>query len=817
MAPLLLLETITLNRFCSPPLSAALRLFRTMPRKIKIKSAFLLFPGVVALTPALTLAETSADKSSDNVKSKSAEVLPEMTVTGHVEQSATQTATDKYKLPAVTESITKEKLADTVNVVNTEDAIKYLPNIMVRKRYIGDKEMPVSMRTSGTGSSARSLIFADGILLSSLLGNNNSMTGSPRWNMVSPSEIERVDVMYGPFSAAYGGNSIGGVIDITTRMPDKFEAGGGVQSAWQEYNVYGRTDIYDSQQYTANLGSRHGDFSWRFDVNHLDAHSQPISYSYLPSSSGGAGTPVTGAVADIDRTGRQTIWAIGEGNIRHTVQDNFKWKLAYDITPTLKASYTLGLWQNDESGGFNSYLRNANTGALVNGGQITFGGRNYNLNSGPSFAQNDYQQMHWSHGMALKSNTGGIFDWELTGSVINYGEDSQRAPTVSPAQADAGGAGRISSLKGTGWHTVDAKGIWRPEALGPHHVSFGYHHDLYQLNSQQYNTSNWLYGGKGSLFTDSQGKTETNAVWLQDAWTFAPDWTLTLGGRLENWNAFDGTNTGSNGKTINQANRSDLRFSPKASLAWKPSDRWKFTSSLAQAYRFPTVTELFQGTNIGSGGTANIVNPNPNLKPEEALSSELSGQYFLNEGSLRLSLFHEKVYDAIYSQTTFSSQTNSTLSYAQNIDQISTYGWEFSGEHSNVGLQGLDLSGNVTWTHSRIDENAALPSSIGKQQPRGPEWRASATATYHVTNDFTSSISARYSSHQFGLTDNSDVNPDTYTGTGSAFFVVDTRAKYQLTKQLMLSAGIDNITNEKYWIFHVFTQRTYIAELKFTY
>lgn len=777
--------------------------------------------GAMLLTilPGLTVAETAENAAADEkANSKSATVLPEMTVTADSEKAATQTATEKYKLPAVMESVTKEKLEDTVNVMNTEDAIKYLPNILVRKRYIGDKEMPVSMRTSGTGSSARSLIYADGILLSSLLGNNNGMTGSPRWNMVSPSEIERVDVMYGPFSAAYGGNSIGGVIDITTRMPEKFEAGGGVQSAWQEYDVYGHTDTYDSQQYTANLGSRHGDFSWRFDVSHLDAHSQPISYSYLPSSSGAGGVAVTGAVGDVDRSGSQRIFAIGEGNIRHTVQDNFKWKLAYDITPTLKASYTLGLWQNDESGGFNSYLRNAATGVPVNSGLINFGGRNYNLNSGPSFASNDYQQMHWSHGMALKSNTGGIFDWELTGSVINYGQDEQRAPTVAPNQADAGGAGRITSLNDTGWHTVDAKGIWRPDsAWGPHHVSFGYHHDLYELNNQQYNTSNWLYGGKGSLFTNSQGKTETNAVWLQDAWTFDPAWTLTLGGRLESWNAFDGTNTGSNGRTINQSNRSDLRFSPKASLAWKPTDSWKFTGSVAQAYRFPTVTELFQGSNVGSGGTANIVNPNPTLKPEEALSSELSGQYFLSEGSLRLSLFHEKVYDAIYSQTTFSPATNSTLSFAQNIDQISTYGWEFSGEHSNVVIDGLDLSGNVTWANSRIDKNAALPSSVGKYQPRVPEWRASATATYHVTKDFTSSISGRYSSQQYGQIDNSDVNPDTYTGTGSAFFVVDTRAKYQLTKQLTLSAGIDNITNEKYWLFHVFPQRTYIAELKFNY
>ena len=778
----------------------------------------------LAALPVLAQADANAESNANQTsREQKPSILQEVTVSEQP-QTASQSAVEKYKLPVVTESVTKEKLADKVNVINTEDAIKYLPNILVRKRYIGDKEMPVAMRTSGTGSSARSLIYADGILLSSLLGNNNGMTGSPRWNMVSPSEIERVDVMYGPFSAAYGGNSIGGVIDITTRMPEKFEAGGGIQSAWQEYDQYGHTDMYDSQQYSANLGSRHGDFSWRFDVSHLDAHSQPISYSYLPGACPATGLKacpnsnvVTGAVGDVDRTGTQKIYAIGEGNIRHTVQDNFKWKLAYDITPTVRASYTLGLWQNDERGGFNSYLNNAVTGQPVNSGLIGFNGKTYNL--GSTFAANDYQQMHWSHGMALKSNTGGIFDWELTGSVINYGQDEQRAPTVEPNLAAAGGAGTISSLNDTGWHTVDAKGIWRPDsAWGPHHVSFGYHHDLYELNNQQYKTSNWLYGGAESLNTNSQGKTETNAIWVQDAWTFVPAWTMTLGGRLENWNAFDGTNTGNNGATtIKQDNRSDLRFSPKASLAWSPSDSWKFTSSIAQAYRFPTVTELYQASSVTVGGVTNIANPDPNLKPEEALSSELSGQYFMNNGSFRLSLFHEKVYDAIYSQNSFSPTLNKSTNYAQNIDQISTYGWEFSGEYNDAGIRGLDLSGNVTWTHSRIDKNAAFPTSVGKMQPRVPEWRASATATYHVNNDLTTSVSSRYSSQQYGQIDNSDVNPDTYTGTGSAYFVVDTRAKYQLTKQLTLSAGIDNITNEKYWLFHIFPQRTYIAELKFNY
>jgi iron complex outermembrane receptor protein len=69
---------------------------------------------------------------------------------------------------------------------------------------------------------------------------------------------------------------------------------------------------------------------------------------------------------------------------------------------------------------------------------------------------------------------------------------------------------------------------------------------------------------------------------------------------------------------------------------------------------------------------------------------------------------------------------------------------------------------------------------------------------------------------QYGSLNNTDIVHNTYFGTAS-FFVVDTRIKYQLTKQLSLSGGIDNINNNKYFIFHPFPQRTYMAELKFNY
>lgn len=532
--------------------------------------------------------------------------LPEMTVGGgKVKPSAKQTEMERYRLPQTTESITRERIDSTINLANTEDAIKYLPSIQVRNRYIGDTNAPVGMRTSGTSASARNLIYADGILLSSLLGNNNTNTGSPRWNTVSPGEIERVDVMYGPFSAAYAGNSIGGVINITTRMPEKFEFGVDAQASWQTFNLYGTKDTYGAQRYSAFIGHRYNDFSFRFDYSHLDSHSQPITFATALNSTTAAGdaTPVTGAFAGRNPT-NAPIQTLGAGNLNHTIQDNFKWKLAYDITPTIRLAYTLGLWQNNAHANTQSYLRDAATGAIVQSGLVSIGGNRYNLSApnSPTFAGNQTDQTIWSHGINLRSNTGGTFDWELVGSVIDLGKETVRAPTVDPTLAFSGNApGRIASLTGSGWHPVDAKGIWRPrvDLLGSHEISFGFHHDLYTLKNPVFNTGNWQSGGGQGVFSDSAGKTQTEGYWVKDAWDFHDKWNFTVGGRLESWQAYDGVNTTtvivdgvSSLKTVNQTDKSAVNFSPKAKLTWAPMQQVRIGAAIGQAYRCATASEL---------------------------------------------------------------------------------------------------------------------------------------------------------------------------------------------------------------------------------
>ena len=243
------------------------------------------------------------------------------------------------EIPTTIESITRKQIDETVNATDAEDALKYFPSLIVRKRYIGDYDHAVlGSRASGTGNSARSLVYADGILLSNLLGNGASFT--PRWGMVGPEEIERVDVLYGPFSAAYPGNSVGAVVDYVTRMPTETEAHLKLSGFTAHQRNYASDGHFGGGEGRAALGSRSGPIAWWLDASRLDAEAQPITFANRLLTGGTvstAGTRVTGAV--FDQNPRYQNWYIlGEGTQTHTTQDHAKVKLSYDLAQDVRAT-----------------------------------------------------------------------------------------------------------------------------------------------------------------------------------------------------------------------------------------------------------------------------------------------------------------------------------------------------------------------------------------------------------------------------------------------------------------------------------------------
>jgi iron complex outermembrane recepter protein len=728
----------------------------------------------------------------------------------------------RFQLPQKSFSVTDKQIDETINLKDPEDAVKYMPSLFVRKRNDGDNQAVLATRSWGLNSSARTLIYYDDLLISALIGNNNS-GASPKWNLISPEAIARIDFLNGPFSAAYPGNSIGGVLLITSKMPDKPFAVAKETVSVMPWNQYGTKDTYVSSQTSAAAGDRKGPLSWLITANYQDTYQQPLTYT--TNATIPAGT--TGTFPALNKQGVPAN-VVGTGTLAHSQQTAGNIRLAYDVSPLVQATYSLGIWNNHQTSNPQTYLTSTATGAP------TFAGLS-------AFASNKYtwDQTHLSNAVSLKSDTKGVFDFDLSVSSYNYLQDILLNPfTVAPTGVGYSLNGKITRNDGTNWQNADAKGIWRPFGVdGAQEISCGVHGDRYRLENPTYASTVWFSTpstGTGQLYSDGVGETRTGAVWVQDAWKIAPSLKLTLGGRLETWRALDGFNinttadsAGNITKTvpINQPGLNSTNFSPKASLSFDPNKDWNITASFGEAYRYPTVTELYQNVSVGS----NIVLANPFLMPEQDFTGELDIERRWSDGRVRLTLFRERTNNAIISQTnlvTTSTGAQTTATTISNVDAIRMQGVELSGEKDDVLLRGLQLFGSVTYVDSRILSDpgwvgtnplTGTPTAVvGKRVPFVPDWRAKFGVTYRPNENWAYTVAARYSGKQYSTLDNTDIIPHVY-GAFDNFFVVDMKIHYKATQNFSFDFGIDNLFNEQYFLFHPFPGRTYVLAAKYTF
>lgn len=727
-------------------------------------------------------------------------------------------------IPTTLESLTGRELQRQVNATDASDALKYFPSLLVRKRYVGDYDHAVlSTRASGTGNSARSLVYADGILLSNLLGNGASFT--PRWGLVTPEEIDRVDVLYGPFSAAYAGNSAGAVVDYRTRMPERFEAHGNLKAFSNRFRYGGSDGRFGGGSASTSVGNRaalgDGSLAWWLHLSRQDSESQPLVFTTrTPSATAApAGTrPVSGALAQLNRF-NQAWLLLGDSSRADTGQDHAKIKLAWQQGPW-QAHWTFGAWLNQVQRSSQSWLRDEN-GAVVDitpanysgfsNGQraVAMDGRLYTLTAA-DFGRTREKLNHQMHGLRLRHQASGPWVWSLGFSQYRYAEDDVQA--WSPA-ANAAAAGRLTRMAGTGWQTLAFTGSWRPAsqvsgtaipAGSSTAASFewGLQQDTHRLRTGVFTLADWTQVSSASFGTPLsrfEGRTQLTSLWAQRLWipdvhpAGLQDLRVVLGLRAERWRADQGL-TSSGSSRFNHPVREEQAFSPKLAASVALSDAWVLKASTGRALRFPTVSELFQGGVQAS--TGNLLNGDPTLKPERSWTQELSAERHGVQSQLRATLFTERTRDALYSQTNTTVTPNVTN--VQNIELISTRGLELAGQWSDVGAvsgrQGLQLGASLTFTASTIEANSRFPASEGRWQPRVPRWRAHAVASWPMTPTLTGTAGLRLARQQFNTLDNSDPNGAVYQGV-SDMLVSDLRLLWKPSARWSLALGVDNLGN----------------------
>lgn len=713
-------------------------------------------------------------------------------------------------VPATTVTITAEDLR-LQNLINPEDALKYVPNTTVRKRYIGDRNALVGGRSFSPLQPPRALVLMDGYLLSNFLGRFDA----PRWNMIAPEEMSRVDVIYGPFSALYAGNSIGTTIVVRTRTPDKFTVGARITGFSENFDEYGASKQYGGSQLSAFLGNRFDNGAWfTTTVNRQDSTGHPMQFFTVSANAAGnfptvtgAATPVTGVIFDTDPNGRRrAVFGPNSGAIDHTRQTIVKLRGGYDAEGWAIDGFLAG-WRNESVNRNETYLRDA-AGNEVWSGRVSSGGVTFNVPA-TAFAPFDRKENHLHTGVTLRTQREHGWNASVVASTYRILDDAQRTANAPDPTAVNGAPGTLSLREGTRWNTFEIQGTWTPEdPEAAHRIAVGYHRNAYRLAGPTYALADWRNGdARGALSQDVGGRTQLQAVYVQDTWKLADEWTLTSGIRYEQWRAFDGRQFFSGLTPLAYPGRKVNATSPKLSLAWAPDDRWQLRLSAGRGVRFPTVPELFQGSRLATS----IQVAEPNLQPEKSDALDFTVTRRFERGEVRLTAFEDDVKDAVFSQTNIAVTPNVTN--IQNIGRVRTRGLETAFRWAPAAIDGLSIEGNAAYANARTIENPAFTPSVGKVWPRVPRLRANLQAAYAVTDRFTASMGARFSGRMYNSLDNSDINPDVYGGVSRAKSL-DLRLAYDLGHGLDAAVGVDNLTNEPSYQAHPLQGRTVFAEVR---
>src|SRR3990172_416279 len=366
-------------------------------------------------------------------------------------------------IPSSTESKTAEELREQ-NLINPEDALRYVPNTTIRKRYIGDRNALIGGRDFGTLQPSRALVYVDDYLISNFLGRFDA----PRWNMVTPEAIERVDVLYGPYSALFPGNSIGTTVVMTERAPEMTEGSVRLTGNSQDFDLYGDSDDYNGSQLSAYVGGKGKSGVWgSLSFNHQDSQGQPMSYANATASAAtnlfpavaGPATTVTGILYDIEPKGIHRA-VFGATSIEHTGQDTAKLKLGCAFTPALEGSALLGWWTNDSTVKNRTFLHDA-TGSGIWSGVVTDGTNTFNL-AATAFAPSTRDEEHLQFGATLKTKRESGWNGSIVTSGYRIVSDAARQANNPDPVAASGGAGTVTRRDGTGWDTFEMQSLYKP-------------------------------------------------------------------------------------------------------------------------------------------------------------------------------------------------------------------------------------------------------------------------------------------------------------------------------------------------------------------
>jgi iron complex outermembrane receptor protein len=715
--------------------------------------------------------------------------------------TATRSPAGSLSVPASVSVVGEAELRSR-HALRLGDVLADVPGLYVRGAAIGagfpgSGTSVLSLR--GIPRTPRTLVMIDGQPLNNALSGGVNVAGIPL------DAIARVEVVRGPYSALYGGNAMGGVVNFITAGPDPplAELRLGAGSLGQR----GARLIYRNR-YESGLGIT-------LSAGYHESDGYPDSdYVIKQPVAGVAGMPVAGARATASPDGTPAYW-VGLKGPRPWTQNHAQLTLHY--SPEASTQVSAGFASAAYKVGYappETFLRNA-ADVPVYAGSVIF---NDNGVRRLSIAETDFLTATPSRERDLRlfARLEQRFDG---GSVVRANLGTLRH-LFQFAQASAGLAGYTSGpgeLTDQPNQRTDFDLSLRTPMTEDWTLVGGAALNRSSLDRRTVTLGDWRDAGtQGALLNSGRGRSNNAALYLQSEHDFANGVTGYFGGRYDRFET-DGEVLQNTAPAFIQAyaRRSYDHFSPKLALVWE-ARRWlSLRGSYGEGFRPPALLDLYSRTvsPTAVAGVDSVNEPSPQLKPERVRSLEFGADAALAGGArVSLTLYTQQLNDLIYRR-----RLSATLTRTENAGAADVDGVEASA-HWPSGVRGLAVFGSLTRQFRyQITSNAAVPASVGKVLTDVPRTLVSLGLQLE-REPWSGLLVYREVSHVFGSGDdlNRNVVEGVY-GSYDRYAIVSGKLSYRFDPHLSLSLAVDNLTDRQYFVFNKQPGRTLYGELSYRF
>ncbi len=276
-----------------------------MARLVRSLSTCLVVVFLAGSVPAWAVDGVATDAPSEKREARFA---------GEVTVTATGEAADPADLPVPVTVVDREEIEDS-GADTVADLLRQVPGVTVMRS--GAEGTVTSVFTRGTGSN-HTLVLFDGVRL------NSPYFGGYDFSQLVTAGVERIEIVRGPYSALWGADAVGGVVDVVPRRggngigAEIALEGGGDGWARAEGTVSwgdGRTDVLVSGFHReADQGLPNSDFStdqWLLDAGYSWGRGSRVAL-VVQDLSAEVEIPFTGASPTPNRhqSSDQTVFAL---------------------------------------------------------------------------------------------------------------------------------------------------------------------------------------------------------------------------------------------------------------------------------------------------------------------------------------------------------------------------------------------------------------------------------------------------------------------------------------------------------------------------